>query len=46
MLSKHHITYIILAKEDDSDSYNYLDSQTGVKKVTENDNLKLYKVAP
>jgi hypothetical protein len=45
-LSKLKITYVLLAKDDDADSYAYLDKQAGIKLVAENDTLKLYEVAP
>jgi hypothetical protein len=44
-LAGHHINYILLAKDDDSDSYGYLDKLAGIKQIAENDSLKLYEVA-
>jgi hypothetical protein len=45
-LSERKINYILLAKDDDADSYTYLDKQPGVRLLAENDNLKLYEVTP
>ncbi len=45
-LKRLHITYILLSKDDDADSYKYLDAQAGTKKIAENDTLKLYEVTP
>lgn len=44
VLTQHHINYILLAKDDDADSYNYLDTQSGIRQIAENDSLKLYEV--
>jgi len=45
-LASHHITYILLAKDDDASSYDYINHQAGIKLIDENDSLKLYEVAP
>jgi hypothetical protein len=45
-LAKHQINYILLAKDDDADTYHYLDTQAGVTVAAENDTLKLYRVTP
>jgi hypothetical protein len=45
-LAKYHLNYILLAKDDDASSYSYLDKQAGIKKIAENDTLKLYEVSP
>ena len=45
-LTKHNVNYILLADDDDSDSYAYLDKQAGVKQIAKNDSLALYEVAP
>lgn len=43
-LARHHINYILLAKDDDADSYDFLNKQPGIRQVAENDSLKLYEV--
>lgn len=43
-LGQYRITHILLAKDDDFETYNFLNQQTGVKKVAENDSLRLYEV--
>ncbi|HTJ73496.1 MAG TPA: hypothetical protein VL481_02815 [Verrucomicrobiae bacterium] len=45
-LASHHITYILLAKDDDASSYDYINHQAGIKLIDENDSLKLYEVTP
>ena len=45
-LARRHITHILLAKDDDADSYAYLDELAGIRKLSENDSLKLYEVSP
>ena len=44
-LAKYHINYVLLARDDDSDSYSYLDTQPGVRQISANDSLILYEVA-
>lgn len=46
VLRAHNINYVLLAKEDDADSYSYLSKDKGLTKAAENDTLVLYKVAP
>lgn len=45
-LAKYHINYILLAKDDDASSYDYLNNQAGIRLIAENDSLKLYQVTP
>jgi hypothetical protein len=45
-LKSHRINYVLLAKEDDADSYAYLDTQAHLKLIGQNDTLKLYGVTP
>ncbi|HEU4715320.1 MAG TPA: hypothetical protein VFS14_00635, partial [Candidatus Saccharimonadales bacterium] len=44
-LAKYRINYVLLARDDDSDSYSYLDTQPGVRQISANDSLILYEVA-
>jgi hypothetical protein len=44
-LAKYRINYILLAKDDDADSYRYLNTQPGVRQISTNDSLTLYEVA-
>ena len=43
-LVRYRINYILLAKEEDADSYAYLDHQPDMRRIGENDNLTLYEV--
>jgi len=43
-LREQNIKYILLAKENDAENYNYLNSDNSFKLIKENDDLKLYEV--
>jgi len=45
-LKARNINYILLAKEDDANSYSYLNKDKRLVKTAENGTLILYKVAP
>lgn len=45
-LADHQITHILLAKDDDFETYSFLDQQAGIKMVAENDSVRLYEVHP
>jgi hypothetical protein len=44
VLREQNIEYILLAKENDAENYNYLNSDSSFKLIKENNDLKLYKV--
>jgi hypothetical protein len=46
VLTSHNINYILLAKDDDANSYDYLNKLANIKQLAENDSLKLYQVLP
>lgn len=44
-LANHDIRYILLSKDDDYRSYDYVSRQSGIQLVSETHNLKLFRIA-
>jgi len=44
ILKHYRINYILLAKDDDASSYDFLDKQPALTVITDNHSLKLYRV--
>jgi hypothetical protein len=42
-LAGHNIKYLLLAKEDDFDHYNYLSQKTGLQRIYHSDTLDIYR---